>query len=407
MHSFFLVKEKQYRKLFLAGVINGVGDRFSQVATLTLLLQLTGSGFAVGVTMALRLLPFLIFGPFGGRLADRYSRKTLLVVTDLARIAFALSFLLVHTRQDIWIIYVSSFILASGEAIYAPTRKATLPLLISKKQLVKVNSMEQVLVGIVLIGGAFAGGVVSYFFGPDLTFWLNGFSFLAAAWLISTIQFLNPPRHHEDPNTKKERLSLSLKNVILLSIPLQIILLCEILVPFVNGIDNVLISVYAVEIFHLGNVGVGTFYGALGIGLMASFSIANRIKKHYLLIGLSCLFFEGCMMIFLSHAYSTLFAVMIFCSSAFFSGIGNACLDTVLMREIPEQHQGMMFALMASLSNTLLGLSMLLAGVFLDVISPRLLGFLGGTSLLCISIFLIMIYFIRKSKEVSSQDETI
>jgi MFS family permease len=135
MHSFFLVKEKQYRKLFLAGVINGIGDRFSQVSTLTLLLQLTGSGYAVGVTMALRLLPFLIFGPLGGRSADRYSRKILLVVTDLARVGFALSFLLVHTRHDIWIIYVSSFILASGEAIYAPTRKATLPLLISREQL--------------------------------------------------------------------------------------------------------------------------------------------------------------------------------------------------------------------------------------------------------------------------------
>jgi Na+/melibiose symporter-like transporter len=262
--------------------------------------------------------------------------------------------------------------------------------------------LEQVLVGIVLIGGALAGGVVSYLFGPSPTFWLNGFSFLAAAWIISTIKILKPIHHHEDQDNKKESLSLSLKHVILLSIPLQIILLCELLVPLVNGIDNVLISVYAVEIFHLGNVGVGTFYGALGIGLIASFPVANRIKKHYLLIGLSCLFFEGCMMLFLSHAYSTLLAVMIFCSSAFFSGIGNACLDTVLMQEIPEKHQGMMFGLIATLSNTLLGLSMLLTGCSLDVISPRLLGFLGGTSLLCISIFLFMTYSIRKSKEVSN-----
>ncbi|WP_052807055.1 hypothetical protein [Mesobacillus subterraneus] len=53
-----LKTEKGYRKLFLAGVINGIGDRFSQVALLTLILQMTGSGLAVGITMALRMIPF-------------------------------------------------------------------------------------------------------------------------------------------------------------------------------------------------------------------------------------------------------------------------------------------------------------------------------------------------------------
>lgn len=89
-----LKQEKSYRKLFAAGIINGIGDRFSQVAMLTLIIQLTGSGLAVGVTMALRLLPFLLFGPLGGRLADRFSRKRVLITTDLVRIFFALSFYL-------------------------------------------------------------------------------------------------------------------------------------------------------------------------------------------------------------------------------------------------------------------------------------------------------------------------
>ncbi|WP_237389732.1 MFS transporter [Bacillus sp. USDA818B3_A] len=159
-------KETQYRKLFLAGVVNGIGDRFSSVAVLTMLLRLTGSGQAVGMTLAIRLIPFVFFGPLGGWLADRFSRKTILVTTDLIRVVFALSFLLVHSKEDLWIIYLNTFLMAAGEAVYSPARKSAIPRLVKKENLIKVNSLEQVLIGIVLIGGAFSGGIVAYIFGP-------------------------------------------------------------------------------------------------------------------------------------------------------------------------------------------------------------------------------------------------
>jgi MFS family permease len=127
-------EEKQYRKLFLAGVVNGIGDRFSSVAVLAMLLQLTGSGLAVGMTLSIRLIPFVFFGPLGGWLADRFPRKKILVTTDLFRIVVALSFLMVHSKDDLWIIYLSSFLLAAGEAIYSPARKSAIPLLSSREQ---------------------------------------------------------------------------------------------------------------------------------------------------------------------------------------------------------------------------------------------------------------------------------
>ncbi|WML48075.1 hypothetical protein RCG23_22760 [Neobacillus sp. PS3-34] len=58
-----LKEENSYRKLFFAGIVNGIGDRFSQVALLTIILEITGSGMAVGITMGLRMIPFLLFGP--------------------------------------------------------------------------------------------------------------------------------------------------------------------------------------------------------------------------------------------------------------------------------------------------------------------------------------------------------
>ncbi|WP_416637093.1 MFS transporter, partial [Mycolicibacterium elephantis] len=95
-------EEKDYLKLFSAGVLNGIGDRFSQVALLALLLNLTGSGLAVGLALAIRVIPFLIFAPFGGALADRFSRRKILVFTDLSRILFAVSFIFVNDPSAIW-----------------------------------------------------------------------------------------------------------------------------------------------------------------------------------------------------------------------------------------------------------------------------------------------------------------
>ncbi|HJV16151.1 MAG TPA: MFS transporter [Bacillales bacterium] len=382
--------EKQYRRLFLAGIVNGIGDRFSSVAVLAMLLHLTGSGLAVGITLAIRLIPSLFFGLIGGLLADRFSRKTILVVTDLIRIVFALSFILVHSKEDIWIVYISSFILATGEAIYGPARKSAIPGLVNKEHLVKVNSLEQVMVGIVLVIGALLGGIVSLIFGADVAFWLNAVSFLGAAAIISTIMF------PENKNIKgaveestRENLISIFKKVILKSFPVQFLFFCEILIASMNGIDNVLISVYAVKEYHLGDMGVGLFYGSLGIGLMLSFSVSNRLQKNFLVTGLVCLLLEGTFLVLLSRTYLVVLALLMFCGAAFMSGIGNACFDTILMKEIPEKYQGTMFGLLATIVNTLMGLSMFISGIALQYLTARSLGLIGGIAYILVSIFLI------------------
>jgi len=344
---------------------------------------------AVGITLAIRVIPSLFFGPIGGWLADRFPRKIILISTDLIRIAFALSFLFVKSEQDIWIVYLSSFMLAAGEAIYAPTRKSAIPRLVDRDYLVKVNSFEQVMVGIVLIIGALSGGVVSFIFGPYVTYWLNAASFLGSAAIIFTVVFPENKEVKVNNATKKKNLFSVFKKVILLSVPVQILLFCEMLIASINGLDNVLISIYAIRVYHLGDVGVGLFYGALGIGLMLSFSVANQLRSNLLISGLICLLLEGLFHVILSRTHLVIFAFLMFCGAAFMSGICNTCFDTILMKEIDEQHQGTMFGLLATISNTILGISMFIAGSALKYLDPRTLGLIGGIAYMIIAIFIL------------------
>ncbi|TCT26996.1 MFS transporter [Melghiribacillus thermohalophilus] len=180
-----LAKERNYRWLFFSGLVNGIGDRFSQVAVLTMLLELTGSGLAVGGALSIRIIPYLLFSYAGGALSDRISRKAMLIITDLIRIPLALSLLLVHGPDDIWLIYVVLFFLAVGEAIYEPARKSFIfEILHDDNHITKVNILEQSLLGFVLVFGSISGGVFSYLIGTKAVFAINGVSFLAGSLLI-------------------------------------------------------------------------------------------------------------------------------------------------------------------------------------------------------------------------------
>jgi len=394
-------QEKNYLRLFLAGIVNGIGDRFSQVALFALLLKLTGSGLAVGIALAIRVVPFLLFGPLGGFLADRFSRKNILIITDLSRIAFAVSFVFVNHMSDIWLVYLSTFVLAAGEAIYAPTRKSFIPLLVKKENIIKMNSLEQVMLGAVLVTGSFSGGLVASFFGPDMTFWLNGLSFFIAAMIIASIQFVNQnrPIRKNDEKNGDSNLFHSIKTVKTLmrtSGALYIAFLFELIVPLFNGIDNVLISIYAVQEFHLGDIGVGLFYGALGIGLMLSFTIAQRLRQRLLLMGLAALILEGVFLMILSRVHLAFIAFVIYISISFVSGICNTCFDSVVMKETPRDRQGLVFGLLVTLSNTLIGMSMFGAGLLLEIVDNRILGLIGGMGFVFTGVLLFVVYSSEK-----------
>ncbi|MFD2443932.1 MFS transporter [Bacillus sp. CGMCC 1.16607] len=371
--------EKSYQKLFYAGIINGIGDRFSQVALLTLILQMTGSGLSVGITLALRMLPFLFFGPLSSTIAEKLTRKKLLMMTDFFRIFIALSFLWINSPDDMWIVYVGSFLLASGEALYSPTRRASIPAIINQKNMKEVNSWEQVLLGFVLIFGALTGGLVSFVFGAKAAFVINILSFLIAGLIIMKIPTLESNFAKETKVNGEKVKATTLFSVILSSSLLFMLVTVDFVLPLTNGIENVLISVYAIDTFQAADLGVGILYSVLGTGFIVSPIITKWIKGHYLLFAFICMMVEGLILFIVSQSQSFALVVLLFGILTIFGGVSNTLIDTVVMETVPLKLQGMYFGLSATLANTLLGLSMFLTGVLLEVFDPRTMGVINGS----------------------------
>ncbi|MGC5776759.1 MFS transporter [Paenibacillus pabuli] len=392
-----LQKESGYRRIFIAGMVNGIGDRFSQIAMLSLILSITGSGLAVGLVLGLRVLPFLVLAPAGGLLTMHFSRRTIMLMTNLLRVPLALSYLLVNHADDLWILYTVSTLLACAEALYAPVRKSGIPLLVQPGNLLRINGLEQVMNGTVLIVGALIGGITSSMMGPQAAFITNALCFLTAATVIRKISFPSE-RDAESGEISTENGESSARviwRLVRSSVVLQMIILFELWVPVINGIDNVLISVYAIEVFALGDWGVGMFYAALGTGLVLS-SWCSRYFQHWLLPGvIVCLLLEGGLLMLLSTAAQPWLASLIYVLLALMSGVGNTCLDTLLMRETPEKYRGLIFGLVTACSSCMLGLSMFGAGLLLEVVEPRELGFAGGLGFAAIAVLLTSYGWIR------------
>ncbi len=385
-------KEKNNQKLFWAGVINGIGNRFTQVALLSLLYQVTGSGVAIGLLFAVRMAPFLLLAPIGGMLADRLSKRTILIAIDLLRIPAVLSLILVRDPGDLWIVYLSSFLIAMGEAIYSPTRMASIPALAKPDSLIYVNAIEQIMTGAVLIIGSSTGGILAYLFGNQASFLINALTFLLSALIISKLSI---PTGSAEKKRKTKRMpsnAMSPFKLIFGSSALIAFFIIMLTMPLANGIDNILVSIYGLEVFEMGELGVGFMYGALGLGLIISSFFSHMIKRSLITLVIIFIALEGTGHILLSIAPNFYFALFIVVFITFAGGLGNICLDTIMMKYIPRAKQGTFFGLMQMLSNLSLAISMGSAGFLLEIFTARQLSFIIGFAYIVFTIMYALLF---------------
>src|ERR1700744_3439972 len=181
-HSFFSSLRTRNFRLFVAGqLFSNTGTWVQRIAQDWLVLSLTGSATAVGVTTALQFLPTLLFGLFGGMIADRYPKRTVLLVTQsaLGLIAGVLAAATLAHVVAAWQVYVVAFALGLVTAVDNPTRQSFANEMVGPAQLsnaISINSSVFQLGG--LIGPAISGVLISAV-GPGYSFAINAASFAA------------------------------------------------------------------------------------------------------------------------------------------------------------------------------------------------------------------------------------
>jgi len=173
-----------FRTLYAANAISQIGDWLSVVALYSLMFELTGRGEVVALVLITHLVPAFIFGPGAGVLADRSSRRAMMVTADLLRAALVLCLLFVRSKEQIGLAYVVMTLHAIASAFFEPAQQATFPNLVPPKDLTLASTLENSLWSVTLAIGSAAAGVLIAVVGRDVAFGLDALSFLGSAWLL-------------------------------------------------------------------------------------------------------------------------------------------------------------------------------------------------------------------------------
>jgi MFS family permease len=190
-----------YRRYFAGQVVSISGNWMQIVAEMWLIVSLTGSGVAVGVTAGLQFLPMLLLGAWGGVLADRFPKRNVLMVTQplMALPALALWGLTTAGSVEPWMVY--GLVLARGtvNAFDNPARQSFVIELVGPERVVNAVSLNSVIVHSARIIGPAAAGAVIALVGVGTCFVLNALSFgaMLVALRAMDVAALHTPQTRE------------------------------------------------------------------------------------------------------------------------------------------------------------------------------------------------------------------
>lgn len=175
------LKIRNYRLYFLGQGISQSGTRMQLVAQSWLVFSTTGSGFALGLLAAFQFLPILLFGAWGGVIADRFSKRKILYCTQLlsGALALTLALLVISGWIEIWMVYILALALGLVNVIDSPTEHTFVVEMVREKELpgaIALNAIETNFARV--LGPAFAGFLIVYF-SLGVCFLINAFSYVA------------------------------------------------------------------------------------------------------------------------------------------------------------------------------------------------------------------------------------
>ena len=378
-----LRRNRSFRQLWLGQVVSQMGDWFDTIALYTIILNLTGSGRDVGLLLVARFLPSFLFGPLSGVVADRFSRRTIMIVSDVLRAVVVLGFLFVRRADQLWIVYVLTVFQLGLSTFFEPAKTAAIPSIVEDRELVAANAISSVTWSVMLTLGAAIGGVITGWFGTDVAFILDALSYLLSAALIASIRV--PKRK------RRERQKVSLGRLLGVSETIEGIryvkdrprVLALLLVKPAWGLGGgilTLLAVFGERIFPVGKnaaTGIGVLFAARGIGTAVGPIVARRAagegkKRMENSIGIAFLI-GGAFYIAFGASASFIVALVVLGIAHTGGSILWVFSTVLLQRAVVDNFRGRVFAAELALLTLTMAASNYLTGELLDrfQISPR------------------------------------
>jgi MFS family permease len=381
--------------LWQGQLVSQIGSQAFVVGTMYWTMRATGSGSLMGVLMMLSLLPGVLLGPLGGTIADRYSRKLIIIVSDLlsglsililAGLYFALP---ERTHWLIVFLFLAAALNGILLAFFRPAILAAIPDLVPKVKVSAANSLNQFSYQFSSVLGQGTGGVVYSLLGAPLLFLINGITFIFSAFSESFIQI---PQHSvRKPADTREALESFHRDLIrgleyvwhwvgMRDFLMMVGLVHFFAMPFI-----VLMPFYVEIYLQEGADWYGFLMAGFSAGSMTGYLLAGAVpltgkaRSRLLLVFLAV---AGLLYGLLGFLDRPLVALSLIFVSGALLGMFNVNVTSIFQTTVSGKFRGRVMGLMMTITNAASPLGIIAGGIAGDLSGkniPMIYSFCGGS----------------------------
>jgi MFS family permease len=376
LRAFEALRYREYRLLSYGQIFGNMGTWMDEVTRGWLIYQLTDSAVQLGLVRGIQVVPLLLLSPLAGSAADRYSRKTLLLVaqTTGGSIFAAMALLTFTGLVQPWHVYVTAILVGVMQVFQQPARAAMVSDTVPLEYLTNAIGLNSLLFNMArIVGPALAGALIAAS-GTGGAFSVQAAClFLATAWTVQ----LRSQRRHSAGAHKPHRESFG-QSIIggwkftWRSEPVRAGIMCTMIVSLLISPFTTLLPVFARDLLGVGARGQGFLLTAMGVGAFISAgliaSAGHRLPRGMVMLVSSMLYGFVLVIFAASPWYALSLAVMVV--AGLFHVHANALVNTVIQSHSPVEFRGRTMA-MFGMSQLLSTAGSMLIGALSMSLGPR------------------------------------
>ena len=286
-----VLKIKAVRTLWLAQIVSVFGDFLVLFAVLSVAsFQLNATPAQVTFISLAFMLPFALIGPLAGVFVDRWNVKRTMIASDLIRATLALGLVFTTSLNQIYVILL---LLSVVSTFFMPAQTVTLRTIVPREGLMAANTLMQQAFQLVRIVSPAAAGVLVYWFGASVCYYIDSFSFLISATLVATLLIQRETDTTNKTNSVKSVLTDLIAGIKFVATHpiISFVLLAMGAGMFAISCFGPLIAVYVRDVLKADSRLFGIINSLIGVGMIVGTLLMNkftrnRSKNHLPLFGL-------------------------------------------------------------------------------------------------------------------------
>lgn len=351
--------QRNFALLWFGGLISMMGDWMLMIARPMFVYELTGSTLAMGLMFMIGTLPRFVVSPIAGVFVDRWERRQTMIIGNLLLAVSLVPLLLVRSVDMLWLIYLSALIQSTVSRFLHPAENAMLPKLVDESHLVSANALNSLNDNLARLVGPPIGGFLVATFGFQTVVYIDAFTFLFAALMISGITVRSKPdiaTNDTAPTSTIRKFWMEWREgieIIRTNNVLRLLFVVLALTSLGEGVFATLFVPFSTDVLGAKSAGVGLLMSAQGVGgLIGSLVIGwlgmripmwSMLAWGTLLLGVGDLFLFN-YPVFLPFYWPSLLILLLVGIPASASGNG---LMSILQKHTDDRYRGRVFSSMS------------------------------------------------------------